>query len=68
MIKDIIGGTVVILIVAILWSWASNIGPAVLLPGHDDQYIAFDEPDVLPVIECDTDSDCMAKNPHLGDY
>ena len=63
-VKDILGGTIVIAIVAILWSWASNIGPAILLSrnSHDDQHIVFDEPNVLP------DIDCMTKNPHLGDY
>ncbi len=54
--KDIFMGLLVVLIVVIMWSWASNIGPSWLLSSEHD------------TIDCDTDIDCMQKNPQLGDY
>lgn len=58
MIKDIFWGAIVVLIVVLMWSWASSLGPRLLLS----------QDGLAPIVPCTTDSDCMAKNPHLGDY
>jgi hypothetical protein len=40
----------------------------IILLGHAGSRWLSSQGTIIPVVPCGTDTDCMQKNPHLGDY